>query len=103
MKDEFKIGDIVIGVYDKKDYKIEYIGKEVVCFSCGGYAPIEALGRGYTLKKPEPTLKKLVAWVDNFGKIWVDHENAFTDTAWTKKELIVKDGSLYVDMSEVVE
>ena len=108
MKDEIKIGQ----VWFRKDIlsteiKIAFVGKDIVVYDylngeSEGSCTLKSLLYYYSPKKPEPTLKRLVAWVDPETNIVdVDFEDSVHNENWTKKELIVKDGSLYVDMSEV--
>lgn len=111
MKDEIKVGQIWIGEISKEEKEVLFVGKERVMYRVlsnenEGTRTIEDFTEFHTIKKPEPTLKKLVAWVSvengMVNDISTEDDTVFCNKdRYIKKELIVKDGSLYVDMGEV--
>ena len=105
MKDEIRVGGIYVDSESKTERKVLFVGEYIVFTKTfnqeESWAKFTFIRR-HALKKPEPTLKKLVVLVNKKGKLptlcFEDHRHG---SDWTKKELIVKNGSLYVDMSEV--
>jgi hypothetical protein len=108
MKDEIKIGDIFEDNFDHEEVEIVFKTKDNVIYRVldGNYerfSKIDAFLKLFSIKKPEPELKKLVAWVNNDGHFccMTFDDKYKADSNWTKKEIIIKDGVVYVDMSEV--
>jgi len=111
MKDQIKVGDEFLLNSDSKiTARITAIGESRLLalkmyphMQCHEYDYlIESFLKNYTLKKPEPKLKKLVAWlsVENgvITDISTEDDKVFCNKdRYIKKEIIIKDGDLFVE------
>lgn len=107
MKDVIKVGQVWTSIFDKSEITVLYLTNKSVVYVSSKYnnesiMMFENFNFNFTLKRPEPTFKKLVLWNDKYSNI-IDVEDLEQGISgnWIKKEIIVKDGSLYV-VDEVV-
>lgn len=102
MSEQIKVGDVWVGNLTKVEREVFFAGSRYIITDCPHEDLWEIKGflDNHTLKKPEPVLKKLAAWAkDSNRELVIDFEDAGYGNAWTKKEIIIKDGALFVEVA----
>lgn len=108
MKDQIKVGDVWVDKNDSSIHREILMVTDISVFYRNSknnheyaYSFSDFLACN-TLKKPEAKLRKLVAWTyeenDEYTRsASINMEDASFSSKWTKKEIIIKDGALYVE------
>jgi hypothetical protein len=100
MKEKLEVGQVWIANLDKEECIIKCVGNDIVIFEDGEREVIDLLHLEYTLKKPEPKLIKLVAWVGKYDQsdVVISTSDAvdMNEDHRIAKPIIIKDGELFV-------
>lgn len=106
MKEKLEVGQVWIGKTTKVKKQILAIGESAIFFKALNSLNEDVYSKDcfiddHTLKKPEPKLTKLVAWVSSssgmVNSICFENDPVFKNNInFIAKPIIIKDGELFV-------